>query len=190
MIKEFSAAIALLVVLATLTACGHDDGTANDTQTATSGSEFNDADVDFATDMTQHHAQALAMVDMTLGRTLDPPVQDLLEDVRAAQTSEIEKMVDWLIEWNQPVPETVRDHANAHGEGGMETEETADLEAARGSDFQRLWLAMMIEHHNRAIEMARTQQSEGVNQEAIELAASIESSQHEEIATMEELLDS
>ena len=44
-----------------------------------SATEHNDADVAFATDMIQHHAQALSMVDLTMGRDLDPEVQALAE---------------------------------------------------------------------------------------------------------------
>ncbi|KQY57393.1 MULTISPECIES: DUF305 domain-containing protein [unclassified Nocardioides] len=202
MIKKLSVLTALLVVLATLTACGNDEdhGQAHDTKTAAGGSEFNDADVAFATDMMQHHAQALVMVDMTMGRKLDPVVKDLVEAIRTAQAPEIEQMTDWLTEWDQPVPETARDHANAHGEGDMEmdpempgmmsADEMAALEAADGAEFERMWLEMMIEHHEGAVEMAKSEQAEGVNKDAIEMAKSIESSQQDEIATMEKLLAS
>jgi len=91
---------------------------------ACSGSEssgdpegFNEADVAFASDMIPHHAQALVMVDLTLGRDLEPEVAELTEQIRAEQTPEIEQMADLLEEWGEPVPETSRDHANAHGDG-------------------------------------------------------------------------
>lgn len=202
MIKKLSALIALLIALATMAACGNDEGDtqASETQTAANGSEFNDADVAFATDMMPHHAQALQMVDMTMGRKLDPAVQKLVEEIRAAQAPEIEQMNDWLVAWDQPVPETARDHSNAHSEGEMEMEmdhempgmmspeDMDELEAATGEQFQRMWLEMMIEHHKGAIEMAQTEQADGVNQDAIKMAEAIESSQQEEITTMEKLL--
>ena len=199
MLKKFTALAALLAAMSLLTACGNnDDASQQETQTAANGDEYNDADVDFASDMIQHHAQALAMVDSTMGRQLDPEVQQLAEDIRMAQGPEIEQMTDWLTDWDQPIPETVRDHANAHGDGEVEmdpdmpgmmsAEEMAELEAAEGEDFQQLWLEMMIEHHEGAIEMAQTEQSDGKFGPAKELAEDIASAQQDEISTMENLL--
>ena len=73
----------------TLTACGNDEP-ASDTSAQVSETDHNDADVQFATDMIQHHAQALSMVDLTVDRTLDPEVQQLADDIREAQGPEIE----------------------------------------------------------------------------------------------------
>jgi uncharacterized protein (DUF305 family) len=176
-----------------LTGCGND-------QPETAGSRpFNDADVTFATEMIQHHAGALQMVDMTMGRDLDPKVAALAEEIRAAQAPEIETMTDWLQDWDQPIPETVRDHANAHGEGmemdpdmpGMMTsEELEALEKAQGDAFETMWLQAMIEHHQGAVEMANTEQEQGQFPPAIDLAEQIETGQQREIATMENLLRS
>ena len=183
----------LLAAALTLTACGDTDAA------KTSASEHNDADIVFATDMIQHHAQALSMVDMTMGRKLDPEVQTLAEDVRAAQAPEIEIMADWLQDWDQPVPETVRDHANAHGDGMemdagmpgmMSAEQMRTLEAAQGIEFQDMWLEMMIEHHQGAIEMAETQQADGKYQPAVGLAEDVETAQRAEIARLQSLLPS
>ena len=196
--RKLAALVALAAVLA-LAGCGEDDEPAAhaETHTASNGDEFNDADVAFATDMIPHHAQALSMVDLTLDRPLDPEVQQLVEDIRTAQAPEIEQMTDWLTAWEEPVPETMRDHANAHGDGHVETgdmpgmmsaEQMAELEEAPDAEFQDLFLEMMIEHHEGAVEMARTEQSEGHFGPAVDLAESIESSQTEEIELMQGLL--
>jgi len=207
--KKLAVALTAGTLLFTLAACGDDGGDkdARAEQTAANGDVFNDADADFAAAMIPHHAQALAMVDLTRGRQLSPPVQQLTEDIQAAQGPEIEKMVDWLTEWDQPVPETMRDHANAEdsdGMGGhdmddqtdsdmpgmMTNERLADLEAAQGQEFEDMWLEMMIEHHEGAIEMAQDEQADGVFQPAIDLAESIKTSQQAEIDHMRELLAS
>jgi uncharacterized protein (DUF305 family) len=192
------AAIAVaLAGLFALAGCGDDEEPTNETRTASNGDEFNDADVAFATDMIQHHAQALSMVDLTLDRPLDQKVQKLAEDIRAAQGPEIEEMTDWLTAWDEPVPETVRDHANAHGDGDldmgdmpgmMSAEEMAALEDTPDAEFQDLWLEMMIEHHEGAIEMAATERSDGHFEPAVQLAEAIESSQTDEIEVMQGLL--
>jgi len=213
--KKLAVALTTGGLLFALAACG-DDGDNDDAQaehTASNGDVFNDADVDFATAMIPHHAQALTMVDLTRGRRLSPEVRQLTEDILAAQAPEIEDMVDWLTAWDQPVPATARDHVNAEdsdgmgghdmdGTGGMDDmddsdmpgmmtdEELADLEAAPGPEFEDMWLEMMIEHHEGAIEMAKDEQADGVFGPAIDLAESIETSQQAEIDQMREFLGS
>ena len=161
------------------------------------GKGHNEADVEFSSDMIQHHAQALQMVDLTLGRELDPEVVTLADQIRAAQAPEIEKMVDWLEAWDQPVPETSRDHANAHGEGMemdadmpgmMSADEMAALEKAPDQEFQEMWLEMMIEHHKGAVEMAQAEVEDGESTKAVSLAEDVITAQEKEISTMEGLL--
>jgi uncharacterized protein (DUF305 family) len=190
------AAVAAALTL-TLAGCASSESSADP-------SGFNDADVDFATDMIQHHAQALVMVDMTMGRDLDPEMVELTEEIRAAQAPEIEQMADWLEDWDQPVPETSRDHANAHADdhggddgaqmdadmpGMMSAEEMDALEDASGEEFRTMWLEMMIEHHQGAVEMAETVVEEGQNGEVRALAEDIIRTQSDEISTMQDLME-
>ncbi|GAB3028891.1 lipoprotein [Nocardioides flavus (ex Wang et al. 2016)] len=199
-------AVALTLALgAGLTACGDDTDANSSGEVSTT--EHNDADVAFASDMITHHAQALSMVDLTLDRPLDPEVQALAEDIRAAQAPEIETMADWLTAWGEEVPETMRDHANAgHDMGdmsdtmddmghddmpGMMTAEDMDaLENASDEEFQDMWVEMMVEHHEGAVEMAETQQEDGQFKDAVDLAGQIIDAQQKEIDVMNDLLDS
>ena len=208
--RAFGAVGLTLALGVGLTACGDDT-----TDTGSSGgsaevstTEHNDADVTFATDMIQHHAQALSMVDLTMERDLDPEVQALAEDIRAAQGPEIETMADWLTKWGEEVPETMRDHVNSghdmgdmsenmegmdHGDempGMMTSEDMDSLENASDAEFQDMWLQMMVEHHEGAVEMAETEQSEGQFKDAVDLAGQIIDTQKQEIDTMNGLLDS
>ncbi len=184
----------LAALLLALAGCSSDEG-GRDGETG----DHNDADVAFATEMIQHHAQALQMVDLTMGRDLDPEVATLAEEIRAAQTPEIETLADWLQEWGEEVPATSRDHANAHGEGEqpdsdmpgmMSHEEMQALEDASDAEFEDMWLEMMIEHHEGAVTMAQTVQADGAHDGAIEMAEGIESGQTAEIETMQDLLSS
>lgn len=189
-------ALALSFVLA---ACGDDEGDPGSAQV--SATEHNDADVAFSADMIQHHAQALAMVDLTLNRPLDPEVAELAEQIRDAQAPEIELFGDWLVEWDAEVPETVRDHGNAGHDtdalndsmdsdmpGAMTADDLAALGNASDADFQSMWLEMMVEHHEGAVTMARAETEDGRYQPAVKLAESIVSSQSKQIDTMEDLL--
>ena len=197
----------------TLAACGDDSdgGPPSATQTARNGDVYNKADVSFASDMIQHHAQALQMVVVADAHQLDPEVTQLAESIRAAQTPEIETMVDWLTAWDKKMPRTAMDHGNAghdmddpsamgdmsHMEGlegsedmpgMMSADQMQKLGDASGAEFQDMWLEMMVEHHEGAIEMARSEREDGTFSEAIELAKNIESAQEKEIEQMEGLL--
>ena len=194
-VQRWLSALIVAVLLAVASCSGGDEAVPHK-------STHNEADVAFATEMMQHHAQALAMVDLTVGRDLDPEVARLAEQIRAAQGPEIEQMADWLTEWGEPIPETVRDHANAHGGHGdgtgmdgdlpgmMSAEQMHTLEDAPDGEFGELWLQMMIEHHEGAVAMARAEQEEGVFAPAVRMAAQIEKSQTAEIDRMQELLAS
>lgn len=197
-----------LVLAAGLAACGSDDDATR--SAGTSATEHDDGDVAFASDMIQHHAQALAMVDLTLDRPLDPEVQRLAEGIRDAQAPEIETMADWLTGWGEEVPATVRDHVHAgHDSGdtdgmegmggtdgagdapGMMTADDMDaLANASDEEFQDMWLAMMVEHHEGAIDMAEEEQAAGRFGDAVDLAGRIIDTQSREVDAMEELLGS
>lgn len=181
---------ALIAALAVLAACGGNETSGDD---SSAGQGFNDADVQFATDMIPHHAQALSMVDLTVGKDLSPEVEALAEEIRMAQTPEIEQMAAWLEKWGEPVPETSRDHAG-HDMGAMDMpgmasmEDMAALENATGPEFEQMFLTMMIEHHQGAIEMAQTELEEGENSAAKKLAQDIITAQQREITQMQDLL--
>lgn len=206
-LRAFGALALTLTLGAGLIACGDDTSDAAGA-TEVSTTEHNDADVTFASDMIQHHAQALSMVDLTLDRPLDPEVQALAEDIRAAQAPEIETMADWLTKWGDEVPETMRDHVNSGHDGGdmsdtmdemgdsdqmpgmMTADDMDALENASDAEFQDMWLEMMVEHHEGAVEMAETEQDNGQFKDAVDLAGQIVDAQTEEIDTMKDLLES
>lgn len=203
--RKLAVAFATAATLAlSLTACGGDDPADDPSavQTAENGDVFNGADVAFASDMIPHHTQAIEMVDLTEGRTLDPEVQQIADAIRDAQAPEIETMSRWLTSWGEEVPETSEGGHDMSDMGGdsdadmgsmsgmMTPEDMAGLANASDAEFQDMWLSMMIEHHTGAVEMAEAEQADGEFADAVALAEQIESSQTEEIATMEDLLSS
>jgi uncharacterized protein (DUF305 family) len=181
--------VAAAALLFTLAACGND----NDAGTASS---HNDADVTFAQQMIPHHQQAIEMADLAESRAESQEVKDLAADIEAAQGPEIETLTGWLESWGEDVPDegmSGMDHGNMSSDdmSGMMTEEDmADLEAASSAEFDQMFLSMMIEHHEGAIEMAKAEQAEGEFPEAVDMAEEIETTQAEEIRTMQDLLNS
>ncbi|GAB6985455.1 DUF305 domain-containing protein [Nocardioides pyridinolyticus] len=180
--RRTAAALAATALL--LAGCGDDDpGLEPD-----DGAPFNGADVEFATEMIQHHAMALVMVDQLREQKVSAKLSALGEQITAAQTSEIERMSDWLVDWDQPVPATDRDHANAHD---MEDTDDPhmDMGGMSGPAFEDHWLAMMIDHHQDAVDMAEAQIEDGEFGDAVDLARSIVESQQAAIGQMEQLLE-
>lgn len=169
---------ALLVALAlALAACsgGSDPG------------DHDDADVAFAQQMIPHHEQAVAMTDLVEGRTDDPQVLALAEQIAAEQGPEIETMTGWLEDWDAEVPSGT--DAGTSGMSGMMSPADMDaLAAASGARFDRLFLTMMIDHHEGAVAMAQAERADGQDPAAIDLAEGIEAAQTEEIATMRAML--
>lgn len=185
------AATILLLLFGLLAACGGDD-----TSSGSGGgsSSHNDADVTFATDMVPHHAQAIEMAKMAVAQAGSQDVVDLANQIKDAQQPEIETMAGWLEEWGEPTPEPgMAGMDSNHMDSGdmtpmMTTEEMRRLSAASGQEFDRLWLTMMTEHHQGAIDMAETELQDGQNTEVKALAQRILDAQQAEIETMNGLL--
>ncbi|GGL57477.1 DUF305 domain-containing protein [Planomonospora parontospora] len=192
-------AVAGIGALVLLTGCGGEDsataptGAATSAPTTTAASQppsaaFNDADVTFAQTMIVHHQQAVEMAELAQTRAADSEVKDLAAKIKAAQDPEITTMTGWLSAWGKPTAPA--EGHGGHAMSGMMTEEDMEkLKAATGAEFDRMFLEMMIAHHSGAIEMAKTEQAQGINPEAKQLAATIVTAQQAEIEQMRKILD-
>ncbi|MEG9224880.1 DUF305 domain-containing protein [Aeromicrobium sp. Sec7.5] len=186
--RLIAAAIAATAALA-LTACSDDDSSASLPDNVT---EF---DVTFAQEMIPHHEQATEMAALAQDRTTNPEILDIASRIEAAQDPEIETMTTWLQEWGVPEDSTNEHSEMNHGQGSessmpgmMSEDDMTALEDATGVEFDQMFLTMMIEHHEGAIVMAKTEIDSGTNPDAIALAEQIEAAQTAEIAEMEALL--
>jgi uncharacterized protein (DUF305 family) len=159
--------------------------------------EHNDADVRFAQNMIPHHQQAVEMAALAADRSASQEVQDLAEQIRTAQDPEIATMTAFLQTWGAEIPAGGMAGMDHSGMGGMEgmngmmtAEQMGGLAAASGAAFDRMFLEMMIEHHEGAITDAQTELAEGANPQAKELAQKIVDGQTAEITEMQQLLQS
>ncbi|MDG3015350.1 DUF305 domain-containing protein [Speluncibacter jeojiensis] len=152
-----------------------------------SAAAHNEADVMFASMMVPHHQQAIDMTAMVNGRTQNAELIELARKIDAAQGPEIEQMSAWLKQWNaQP---GAMDHSSmGHGDGMMTPEQIDSLHQLTGPAFDKAWLEMMIEHHQGAVDMARTELAQGQNPDAKKLAQSIIDGQEAEIGQMKQML--
>lgn len=200
--KSLTRAALTVVAILTLSACGNgmdmsdsdmagmDDSSPSSTSSSDAAADFNDADVAFATNMIPHHKQALEMAELAETRAKSQKVKDLAAQIKNAQGPEIETMTGWLTAWGQPIPEDMSGMDMSGSMPGMMTmDEMQDLENASGAEFDQMFLTMMIKHHQGAIAMAKTEQTDGTNEAAIQLAEKIEEAQTSEIATIKDLLN-
>ncbi|MFF4472900.1 DUF305 domain-containing protein [Streptomyces sp. NPDC001599] len=151
--------------------------------------QHNAADVAFAKGMIPHHRQAVEMAGLAPDRARSAEVKKLAADIKKAQGPEIRTLSGWLTSWGEDVPaEGAMDHS-MHDMGGMMTaEEMTGLENASGKVFDTAFTELMIKHHEGAVEMARTERTDGVHGPARKMAGEIIDSQSAEIEQMNQLL--
>jgi len=117
---------------------------------------YSPADVKFMSDMIPHHHQAIQMAELVSGRTNNPELIDVAGRINGSQADEIEFMQQWLRDRGERVPDPTAHHAmhTSHTMAGMATpEQMAELAAAQGTAFDRLFLQLMITHHEGAVKM-------------------------------------
>lgn len=127
------------------------------------------ADVAFMQGMIGHHAQALEMTELLKTRSQNPDMKLLALRIEVSQTDEIRFMQRWLASRGEAVPGPHAHHA--HGAklmpGMLTPADMARLSAARGAEFDRLFLEYMIKHHDGALVMVdELFEADGAGQEA------------------------
>ena len=167
---------------------------------------FTDADVRFMTGMIGHHAQALIMSRLAPENDASPRVQRLAARIINSQKDEIQSMQTWLERRDQPVPEVHIDGLNLmiHGPDGhmahnhtnmpgmLSDAQLKELSEAKGTEFDRLFLRYMIDHHQGAVTMVDTLvTTDGAvqDEDAFRLAADINADQMTEIERMRLMLE-
>jgi uncharacterized protein (DUF305 family) len=122
------------------------------------------ADIQFMTGMISHHSQAVVMAKMAVTHGASPAIQTLCARIINAQNDDIALMQNWLRDRNQAVPEAkpVPMKMVMNGQamemlmpGMLTDEQMKQLDAARGMDFDKLFLRGMIQHHQGAITMVQ-----------------------------------
>jgi uncharacterized protein (DUF305 family) len=158
------------------------------------------ADVAFMSGMIHHHAQALEMAGWAPSHGASPQIRTLCARIINAQQDEIARMQDWLTQRKLPVPEVMKMGGQVMVMGGddmgampgmLTSDQMSQLDAARGADFDRLFLRLMIQHHRGAVAMVEQLfATEGAAQDpfVFKLANDVHVDQLTEIARMERML--
>jgi uncharacterized protein (DUF305 family) len=173
--------------------------------TAASRTPYTAADVQFMQGMIAHHAQAIVMARMAPTHGASAQVSLFCKKVIISQRDEIELMQNWLKERGQAVPDPNDTHAHDAMPGmkmddhsmlmpGMLTaEQLKQLDQARDTSFDRLFLIGMIQHHQGALTMvAALFDSPGAGQtpEIFGYATGVDADQRAEIERMQGMLTS
>ncbi|MGB3379251.1 MAG: DUF305 domain-containing protein, partial [Allopontixanthobacter sediminis] len=131
-----------------------------DQAVALADTSFSPADVRFMQHMIAHHRQAVEMAALVKDRTNQEEIVAVAGRIDASQADEMEFMTTWLGQRGQPASSPAMDHAAmGHGTqvmaGMASAEDMARLAAASGGEFDRLFLELMIKHHEGALEMVK-----------------------------------
>ncbi|MGI5242305.1 DUF305 domain-containing protein [Dactylosporangium sp. CA-139066] len=172
---------------------------------------YNNADALFVQMMIPHHEQAVEMSALAATKATDPGVKQVATKIGTEQRAEIATMKGWLAAWGRPttmpscpgpqcmpsgMPHGMKPNGMPSGvmpsgmpamPGMMSSADMAKLKAATGSDFNRLFVQMMIAHHQGAIMMAQAELAHGTNPDAKALAGRIVQTQQAEIVAMQPL---
>lgn len=159
------------------------------------------ADAGFARDMQTHHAQAVEMAFLARDRSTDPELRTVAYDIITSQQQQAGQMYGWLVQWG--LPQTASrppmawvggEHAEAHASAdgtmpGMATKEQLDeLRAATGVEAERIFLRLMIDHHEGGVAMAEAAVADARTAEVRTLAGAIAAAQASEIELLQRML--
>jgi uncharacterized protein (DUF305 family) len=163
--------------------------------------QTNAADVHFMTGMIPHHAQAVLIAGWAKSHGASEQVQKLCERIVVGQTDEIHLMQSWLRDRKLDVPPDNATHMQMKmGDmvhdmlmpGMLNEQQLKELDAARGKDFDRLFLQAMIRHHEGAISMVdELEAADGARQDEVvfRFSSDVYADQTTEINVMKKMLE-
>jgi uncharacterized protein (DUF305 family) len=166
--------------------------------TDTARRSYSPADAAFMTGMIAHHAQAVMIAGWAPSHGASPGLQAMTERIVVGQQDEIVLMQRWLRERGAPVPDPESPHTLMPGmdhgmsmPGILTAGQLAQLDQARGPEFDRLFLTSMIYHHQGAITMVNQlfgSQGAAQDETTFRLASDIYADQTTEIDRMQRML--
>jgi uncharacterized protein (DUF305 family) len=160
---------------------------------------FSPADVEFMQGMIHHHAQAILMSGRAATHDASPAIRELAARIIVAQRDEIAFMQRWLRENKQEVPDADTSHFTMAGmdmklmPGMLTPEQLKLLDEARGKEFDRSFMELMIQHHQGAISMVQklfTSEGATQNEYVFRFASDVDADQSAEIERMRRMLAS
>ncbi|BCB91528.1 DUF305 domain-containing protein [Phytohabitans suffuscus] len=152
---------------------------------APDGSLYNDADTFFMRMMIPHHGQALEMAALAADRAGHPQIRAVASRITAAQQPEIAVFRAWLKA--RDLSEDEAGHSHAGMKGMQPPEAIKGLAGLRGDAFDKMFVDMMVAHHEGAIAMATDVLTHGRDERINELATGIAAEQQAEISRLRQI---
>jgi uncharacterized protein (DUF305 family) len=166
-------------------------------------------DAGFARDMAAHHAQAVELAVLVRDRSTDEEVRTVALDILLTQQNQIGQMAGWLATWGLPAAASAPpmawmtgDHAHATAAtpdddatgyaampGWVSRDDMLRLTDASGTDADRLFLQLMIPHHEGGVQMAAYAAGRAQRPQVVALAENIVRSQDRELVALHAMLD-
>lgn len=167
-------------------------------------------DAGFARDMQAHHAQAVDLAVLVRDRSTDDEVRTVALDILLTQQNQIGQMAGWLSTWGLPAAAseppmawmagTGHGHGTAGGTAGdaagyaampgwVSRADLARLTAATGAEADRLFLQLMIPHHQGGVEMAAYAVEHAQRPQVVALARTVVTSQERELTALQDMLE-
>jgi uncharacterized protein (DUF305 family) len=157
-------------------------------------SRASNPDSAFMAGMIGHHAQAIIMASLVPSRGASQPVRILADRIIVSQRDEIAAMQTWLAQHGLPAPDSSHHHVT-HGAGAMpgmlSPAQMKELENAQGPEFDRLFVTLMMQHHQGALTMVdQLLRTPGSGQDSFvnRFASDVHADQSAEIERMARLL--
>ena len=150
------------------------------------------ADAEFMRKMITHHLQALELTALVAGRSPSTDIPQLAKRIEVSQKDEIAQLQQWLVDRGEPLPEPHANHVG-HGDlmpGMLDATDLSALAAANGPAFDKLFLELMIRHHEGAITMVGQlyRDGGGVESAADRVAREVNADQSIEVRRMNDML--
>jgi uncharacterized protein (DUF305 family) len=158
---------------------------------------YTPADVHFMSGMIYHHAQAVLIAGWASSHGAGPAVRTLCDRIVVSQTDEIALLSRWLADRHEAVPQIDPQHLMMPGmesshmmPGMLSAPQLAQLDAARGPDFDVTFLRFMIQHHQGAITMVNElfAAAGGEEEPVYKMATGVFADQTTEIERMQKML--
>jgi uncharacterized protein (DUF305 family) len=199
--------LSMLLSVACCTASIAPSIAAQSTATPNAAASFVPADVQFMQGMIGHHAQAVVMAAWAPTHGASAKVLQLSKKITISQRDEMAMMKNWLTDRQQTVPEpddmaghqgmdmpgmNMASHATLMP-GMLTPEQMKQLDAARDTEFDRLFLKFMIQHHEGALKMVVdlfAAPGGGQGSEIFRFATDVDADQRAEIGRMQQMLNS
>ncbi len=152
-------------------------------------------DTAFMQHMIVHHGQALEMAKLVKDRTNNADIITVAGRIEASQADEITFMNTWLGERGEPLEDPKMaghgEHMHMMMKGMASPEDMKALAAAKGADFDRMFLTLMIAHHEGAVDMVHElfdEDGTAADPLLFQFASDIDSEQTGEIKRMDKVL--